>query len=319
MPLPPSRPAPRVAPVALAGPLSDADAAGVRTLARSAAEHDGIAALSEQVLLDLTQPGPQHWLLRAGHDDTTAGALVGYAQLGVPAGTTVSAELVVEPSARRAGLGRALLAAVSARAAGDGHDLLVWAHGDLPGAGVLAGHAGLAPVRDLWRMARDLDDVQPAPPIAGLRPFVVDQDEDAWVELNREAFAAHPEQGRLTRADLRAREREEWFDPDDLLLVDRDDRAVAYLWLKVEPPFGELYALGVRPDARGERLGSRLTAHAVAHLAARGVGRAVLYTDADNTAAVHAYTAAGFRRDRVDVQYGAQAPRTSPEDATMPS
>lgn len=305
------------------GPLDRADAAAVRALAERAAEHDGIEALSEQSLLDLTEPGSEHWLVNAPPSargtDPAPGTLLGYAQLGAGSGGTRSAELVVAPAARRAGTGRALLAAVATRAAATGHDLHVWAHGDLPGATALAGAAGLVPVRDLWRMARALTPTDVVPQVPGLRPFAVAVDEGAWVDLNRRAFADHPEQGRLTVADLLAREREPWFHPRDLLLLERAGRPVAYVWLKVEPPVGELYALGVSPDAQGEGIGSALTAYAVAHLAGQGLTAAVLYTDADNTAAVRAYTAAGFRRDRVDVQYGPRAPRSSPEDATMPS
>ncbi|WP_372592907.1 mycothiol synthase [Actinotalea sp.] len=303
------------------GPVEAAEAAEVLALAARAQHADGIEALSEQTLLDLDVAGPRHWFVHAtaspGGGGPGSAPLVAYAQLGTPVDGSRSAELVVDPDARRAGIGGALLDALLA--ASGSHRLLVWAHGDLPGARALAARAGLEPVRSLWRMTRTLDQAVPAVPIDGLRPFVPGQDEDAWVELNRAAFASHPEQGRLSVADLEAREREPWFDPDDLLLLERDGTAVAYLWLKVEPPDGELYALGVSPEAQGERLGSTLTARAVAHLAARGLRRAVLYTDAGNTAAVRAYTAAGFRQDRVDLQYGARAPRTSPEDATMPS
>ncbi len=304
----------------LDGPLGPADAAAVRELARVAAAHDGIEALSEQTLLDLTEPGPLHWLARGtAAAPGTTGPLVAYAQLGAPIEATRTAELVVAPGSRRAGLGRAVLAAVTERAAATGDRLLLWAHGDLPGARALADGAGWEPARSLWRMARDLPGETAPPAVEGLRPFVVGQDEEAWVELNRRAFADHPEQGRLTVADLRAREAEPWFRADDLLLVERNGRAVAYLWLKVEPPLGELYALGIDPAAQGHGLGTALTARAVAHLTARGADRAVLYTDADNTAAVRAYTAAGFRPERVDLQYAGRAARSSPEDATMPS
>lgn len=304
-------------------PLSPDEAGDVLRLARLAAEHDGIDPLSEQTLLDLTEPGPEHWLVRAEPDGAGStpgsGALLAYAQLGSADGGARSAELVVAPHARRSGAGRALLAAVAEQAAATGHDLHLWAHGEVPGAQALATGAGLVPIRELWRMARALPAPGTVPTVPGLRPFVLGQDEQAWVDLNRRAFAGHPEQGRLTIADLRAREREPWFRPTDLMLLERAGRPLAYVWLKVEPPLGELYALGVDPGAQGQGLGSALTAYAVAHLAAQGLERAVLYTDADNAAAVRAYRAAGFEGDRIDVQFGPRAPRSALEDATMPS
>ena len=109
----------------------------------------------------------------------------------------------------------------------------------------------------------------------------------------------------MTIDDLRARQREPWFRADDLLLAERDGRVAAFAWLKVEQPeVGELYVLGVDPAAQGGGLGRRLTDLALDHLSGRGCRTAVLYTEASNAAAVHVYRAVGFRRSRVDVQYG---------------
>ena len=58
-------------------------------------------------------------------------------------------------------------------------------------------------------------------------------------------------------------------------------------------PVGEIYVVGVDPDAQGLGLGRALTGSALRHLA-RGLGRAILYTDGDNTVAVHTYERAGF-------------------------
>ena len=137
-----------------------------------------------------------------------------------------------------------------------------------------------------------------------MRPFVVGKDEAAWLEVNARAFAGHPEQGRMTLADLRARQAEPWFRADDLLLAERAGRLVGFAWLKVEGDVGELYALGIDPSAQGGGLGRWLTAAALEHLARRGARTGLLYTEATNHAAVHLYTEAGFRRSRVDVQYG---------------
>lgn len=300
------------------------DVAAVRALAAAAEEHDGIEALGEQTLLDLTADAPvRHLLLAPPHHAAPShgrpAPLLGYAAVrhdGAGAAAT-SAELVVDPRHRRRGVGAALLDAVRA----DGTPA-VWAHGDLPAARALAARAGMTVVRELWQMAVPLPaggatpgatpgatggaDVDAAPPDGVVvRPFVVGRDEDAWLRVNARAFADHPEQGRMTRADLEAREAEPWFAADDLLLAERDGRLVASVWMKVEPGSdeGELYVLGVDPDAQGQGLGRALTARTLAHLAARGLRRAVLYVSASDEAAVRTYRRAGFVTVRSDVQY----------------
>ena len=64
---------------------------------------------------------------------------------------------------------------------------------------------GLAAERDLLQMFVPLPVDEPVPPIA-LRSFVPGKDEDAWVEVNNRAFAAHPEQGGWTRDVIEQRE-----------------------------------------------------------------------------------------------------------------
>ncbi|MBC7290899.1 MAG: mycothiol synthase [Actinotalea sp.] len=300
--------------------LTADDAAAVRSLASAAREHDGIEALGEQTLLWLTDARARVTHLVAREDEdaagATGGAVVGYTQvdLGGPTAAPASAEVVVAPGHRCQGVGRALLDAATAAARDAGRPgVVVWAHGDLPGAQALAAAAGLRVTRELWQMARPLSPADaagdpPAPPDGvAVRPFVVGRDEDAWVEVNARAFASHPEQGRLTRADVEAREREPWFDPADLLLAERDGRLVASVWMKVEPgaDAGELYALAVDPVEQGTGLGRFLTGAVVRHLAGKGLARAELYVEGDNEPAIRTYVRAGFERSRVDVQYGA--------------
>jgi mycothiol synthase len=297
-------------------PSLSADAvAAVRALAATAREHDGIEALGEQTLLWLTDEDAAVVHVVAWVRASSASAVVGYAQvdLGGPTTAPASVELVVAPGHRRRGVGRSLLdAATDAARSADRPGVVVWAHGDLPGARALAAAAGLRVTRELWQMARPLTaedaarDPGPAPDGVAVRPFVVGADEDAWVAVNARAFADHPEQGRLTRADVVAREREPWFDAADLLLAERDGRLVASVWMKVEPgsDAGELYALGVDPAEQGSGLGRHLTGLVVHHLAGKGLTRAELYVEGDNAAAIRTYTRAGFDRSRVDVQYG---------------
>ncbi|OLT50438.1 mycothiol synthase [Cellulosimicrobium sp. CUA-896] len=317
------------------GPLIDDDeVAQVHALAADAESVDGAAPLSEQPLLNL----------RARTDDVVhlltwrSGELAGYAQVD-RRGAVPSAELVVRPAHRRHGLGFHLLASAGDRAAApagaaEGEDtedgapdagqgvvpgttpLRVWAHGDLPAARALAARSGYVPVRELLVLERPLGGASghPVPPLpAGLRlrAFVPGQDDDAWVRANALAFASHPEQGRLTVADLQDRTREDWFDAAGLLLLEREASGdlVGFVWTKVPVGQdeagreGEIYVVGVVPDAQGQGLGGLLTAVGLAHLAAAGVTTAVLYVDGDNVPAVRTYERAGFTRREVHVQY----------------
>src|SRR5690606_970912 len=116
------------------------------------------------------------------------------------------------------GQGHALAEAVIA-AGGD--RVQVWAHGDHPGAAALARGLEFRRSRVLFQLRRPLTDPIAAPALpAGvrLRAFRPGEDDAAWLRLNARAFADHPEQGRWTEGDLRARMAEPWFDPAGFLL-----------------------------------------------------------------------------------------------------
>jgi mycothiol synthase len=264
-------------------------------------------------------------LLHIRHDRTADSAdliigendVLGYAHLDVPADPAegFSGELVVHPQARYRGYGRALLDAMTSRARGE---LRVWAHGDMPAAAVLARSAGFLRVRALWQMRRSLAEPVPEPVLpAGvtLRTFVPGKDEAAWLEVNRRAFAHHPEQGAWTSHDLAMREQEAWFDPDGLFLAVSalpgwDGRLLGFHWTKIHSrAMGEVYVVGVDPAAQGGGLGRALTLVGVRYLQERGLGEVMLYVDEDNKAAVRMYSALGFARLSTDVMY---APAPTP-------
>lgn len=307
------------------GALPPAVRLRVREIAAAAEAHDGVEALGEQPLLHLTDGAAVLHLL-VGAEASGSETLVGYAQLDDRPGAG-DAELVVLPDARDHGAGRLLVTGLRDATLDEPSPLAIWAHGNLPAAQALARSTGLVPVRELWRMSRDLapagsgparpwplpDGVrlralgEPPRPAGAIAPTrQAGADADAWLALNATAFAHHPEQGRMTLADLHARWEEPWFDPRDLLLAEQGGAVVGSLWLKVEPGSdeGEIYVLAVAPEAQGRGLGRALTAVALDHMASRGLRRAVLFTEADNHAAVRTYTAAGFTPDRVDAQYG---------------
>jgi mycothiol synthase len=245
--------------------------------------------------------------------------LLGYAQADRgSADEPPSAELVVDPHHRREGVGRSLLEAVLDLDA----STRVWAHGDLEAARTLAAAAGLVAVRELHKMARPLTTDDAADGAAALptgytaRAFRPGRDEEAWLATNAAAFAHHPEQGRMTLADLQERMDQGWFDPAGFLLVaaaDDPDGVAAFHWTKVDPEqratsdpeatAGEVYVVGVHPDHQGRGLGRPVTALGLAHLARLGLPEVVLYVDGDNTAALRTYTGLGFRSIMVDVMY----------------
>lgn len=284
--------------------LDDRTAREARELWDRAEAADEVAAVSEAFALAVGRhrEGVVHVLRR---DD--AGQLVGYAQVASAGTPDAVAELVVDPAARRQGHGRAVLDAALEEGARS-----VWAHGDLPPARALAASAGLERTRSLHLMARPLGEADadnPALPDGyTVRAFEPGRDEEDWVRLNAAAFASHPEQGRLTVADLRDRMDQPWFDPAGFLLLERDGRVVAFHWTKVAEDAGahgsgEVYVVGVDPGEQGRGLGGPLTALGLAHLARRGLTEVHLYVDGDNTAARRTYERLGFADRAVDAQY----------------
>jgi mycothiol synthase len=132
----------------------------------------------------------------------------------------------------------------------------------------------------------------------------VGTDEDAFLAANAAAFAHHPEQGRMTRADLDDRVAEPWFDPAGFFLAWRGEQLLGYHWTKVHtetaPPFGEVYVVGITPDAQGGGLGRLLTLTGLHHLAGRGLGEVILYVESDNAPAVAVYERLGFTHAPAD-------------------
>jgi len=174
----------------------------------------------------------------------------------------------------------------------------------------VARSAGFEPTRTLLQMRRSLpvsssDRGRPpadAPPLRAFRPGI---DDDAWLAVNNRAFAWHPEQSGWTRAHLAARMAEPWFRADGFLVHDAAPELVgdpatidAFCWTKIhveeDPPIGEIFVIGVDPDAHGKGLGRALTLAGLDWLAEQGLTVGMLYVEADNDAAVHLYRELGF-------------------------
>ncbi len=318
--------------------LDDTDVDQVGVLIEQVTETDGIRPLSEHVMLHLRYGGDvdvRHVLGRS------EGHLVGYGHLDVTdevAGS--SAELAVAPAARRRGVGRDLVHHLRTETP-DGR-LRLWAHGEQSGAAPLASSLGFRRSRTLWQMRRSLyaalpDPVWPAG--VTLRTFLPGLDDDEWVALNARAFVHLRDQGGWTLADLHVRMHEPWFDPLGFLLaVDSDGRMLGFHWTKVHgadahhhghvhahshdgsehahghddahhghEAIGEVYVVGVDPEQHGRGLGRALTLAGLQHLRSRGLPDAMLYVDAENTAAIGLYESLGFTRWDVDVEFTSES------------
>ncbi|MET3140473.1 UNVERIFIED_ORG: mycothiol synthase [Arthrobacter sp. UYEF2] len=291
------------------------------TLLAAAEESDGNPPLSEQTVVTLRagDSAEQSLLTLALYapdedsDPSSGQDLAGFAVVVAEADGGGVLEIAVHPSYRNQGVADRLVGALKSGRGLDG--LKAWSHGNHEAAADLAARYGYGPVRELWKMrlttaTAELPDAD-LPDGVTLRAFVPGKDEDSWLAANRAAFAHHPEQGSMSRADLDARLAEDWFDPAGFLLaVDAEDRLLGFHWTKVHPrhgahpAIGEVYAVGVTPAAQGMGLGKALTVAGIRHLQGLGLHAVMLYTDADNTAAVSLYRGLGFTRWDMDVMYG---------------
>lgn len=288
--------------------LTPHDQAQVLALVADAAASDGVRPLSERFRLGLADAAPQapHLLAHCGVGELTAyGRVLADGQ----------AELVVAPAHRRRGIGTAL---VSALAYGGARG--IWAHGNLPAARALGQATGWSFGRILYKLGRPVaagDALSPPLPagyrLRGFRPG----EESSWLAVNGRAFARHPEQGAVTRADLDRLLAQDWFDPEGLLLLIEEGtgEVVGSHWTKVDPaergpgpdgipvPAGEVYVVALDPRVHGRGLAGPLTQAGIAHLARRGLGSVVLYVDADNEPALRTYQRVGFTELEAHAQY----------------
>ena len=261
-------------------------------LAARARDVDGVDPLNEA----------SHLALDAGH--------VGRVHMAVKEGTTVVAaafadgmapvEIVVDPDHRRRGHGTSLLTQLLA--AGESR---FWAHGDLPAARALAATKHLEPARTLLVLRLEMDaplEPERVPDGVTLRAFEPD-DVDAIVAVNGRAFASHPEQGAMDRADFEQRASSDWFDPAGLFVAERDGNVVGFHWTKVDHGIGEVYVVGVDPSEQGSGLGTALTARGLHHLQESGLRTVDLYVEGDNDPALAVYRRLGFTEHARDVLY----------------
>lgn len=298
--------------------LSQTHRDAARDLLDTVTAHDGVAPLDEAARLAVAGGDAHHLLLEHEPTGETDGdRLLGYAS--VLADGTVQG--MVHPAHRRRGHGTALL-----RAALGLHDEPgVWAHGALEGSLAFLAAAGLQETRRLLTLHRPLDAGHPlapvpAPRLEGLHldAFDADRDADRWVQVNALAFADHPEQGALTRADLDQRMAEPWFDPEDMVVARDEGELVGFVWIKreapeqaakggaeptdIQPSDAEIYVVATDPSVQGQGVAGFLLAAALERLRTADVPGVELYVEADNAPALRLYENWGFVVSGRDVQ-----------------
>jgi mycothiol synthase len=281
--------------------LSDVDQRQIKLVFDAATAADGTAPVGDQVLRELAGDRTKH--LVAEVDD----AIVGYLNLVPAADAPAMAEAAVHPDARRRGIGSELIRTGLAEG---GSGARVWAHGNLEPARATAAALSLVAARELLQMRRPLSELPPVTVSDGvlLRTYQGPRDDAELLRVNNAAFSWHPEQGGWTDADIAERRGESWFDPEGLFLAFdvQTGKLLGFHWTKIHgPALGEVYVVGVDPDAQGRGLGATLTLAGLHYLADRlGPDSTVtLYVEADNSAAVKTYERLDFEVFTADVAY----------------
>ena len=296
--------------------LSDTQQSLVLELINRTTNHDGTPPIAEHILLHLRYGGDKadsHLLVEKDNQ------VIGYAHLDqtdLVAGP--SAELVVDPSYRGAGVGKALLSEAIKIC---GENLRLWVHGEQEAAHNLASSFNFEKIRTVLQMSRPLTDIQPLPIIDKeiiIRSFLPGIDSEPWLVLNNKVFKDHPEQGGWKLSDLNHRLSEEWFDEKGFFIVEKNKQVIASTWTKVHgahshdhdgdaphahPAIGEIYITAVDPEYAGLGIGKALTITALNYLKYQGLADAMLYVDFDNKAALNLYNSLGFKISSKDILY----------------
>jgi mycothiol synthase len=165
-------------------------------------------------------------------------------------------------------------------------------------ARALLGAHGLAHVRTMWTMHRDLADVpaDPTPDGVTIRSFRSGRDERTFWEVAESAFEGH--YGHVP-SPFESFE-DEWYgssdwDPDRVLLAEVDGRVVGETAWVASGTDGYIPSVGVLESHRGRGIATALLRATFARIAEAGFASATLTVDTENaTGAVGLYRSVGM-------------------------
>ena len=172
-------------------------------------------------------------LFLAEDGGTSAAAFVALTPVSDEDGGVI--EAAVAPAYRGRGAGSAFFEHAVRQLGEDAVRYRLWVHGSANDTGIeTPAHAfatlhGFSPVRVLYKMVLPLDestredlversDARALPENLRMRTYT-GADEFPWLRVNAAAFAHHPEQGKLTLADLRERTGSDWFRPEGFFIA----------------------------------------------------------------------------------------------------
>lgn len=212
--------------------------------------------------------------------------LVGFLGLYAFGGPTAELGGMVDPQARRQGIGTALLGAARTllRERGCARALLVVPNGSAAGRAFAEAQAAVLDHSEHFLVLGATPDGTPRDPRVTIRR-AVQADEPAVREVLRLAFGWEPPGAVLDR------------DGDATQVIERDGQVVGTVRSSVRGTTGGIYGFAVHPVVQGQGIGRDVLGRVCRQLREQGCSRVTLEVETQNAGALGLYTSTGFERE----------------------